>query len=377
MEVPDADDFDPWESLDLATLRALRYRQHRPDGTVVAADWLTAFPSRQVSAWSFYLLAKRHWEVENQRVKDGKTRYGLEHIRRTRRKRWSTCSASAWGADPADTNRGSSGLPPLRISLNARPTPPGCTDPAGRRADPGTALVIIGPHYPDGPGIFFPHRLAHARGSPGKSEPFTCPWRPLTHSCLDGSVRSQSFAYPSQGAVMIRPKTSTPRLWIASAAARVLRAALPGDGFPEQGDPWDRVTFRGVRTVDVQVAPIDKSLERDGFSQIQFEADVKLRLLQAGIDVNSSSPVSSERLFVRINAVKSDTLPLYAVSCDLEFRQPVCLMRDPRILASATTWSRSIVELVSSGRAKDFTRQSLANLVDQFTHAYREQIPKE
>jgi len=148
MEVPDADDFDPWESLDLATLRALRYRQHRPDGTVVAADWLTAFPSRQVSAWSSYLLAKRQWEVENQRVKDGKTRYGLEQIRRTRRKRWSTCSASAWGADPADTNRGSSGLPPLRISLNARPTPPGCTDPAGRRADAAATRGVPIPAQP-------------------------------------------------------------------------------------------------------------------------------------------------------------------------------------------------------------------------------------
>jgi hypothetical protein len=175
---------------------------------------------------------------------------------------------------------------------------------------------------------------------------------------------------------MIRPNSSTPRLWIASAAANVLRAAVPGDGFAERGDPWDPATFKGVRTVDVQVPPIDRSVERDGFSQIQFEADVKLRLLRAGIDVNSSSQVCAERLFVLINAVKSETLPLYAVSCDLEFRQPVCLMRDPRILTSATTWSRNIVELVSSARAGDFTRQSLANLVDQFINAYFEQNPK-
>jgi hypothetical protein len=117
-------------------------------------------------------------------------------------------------------------------------------------------------------------------------------------------------------------------------------------------------------------------VERGGFSQIQFEADVKLRLLRAGIDVNSSSQFCAERLFVLINAVKSDTLPLYAVSCDLEFRQPVCLMRDPCILISATTWSRNIVELVSSARAGNFTRQSLANLVDQFITAYFEQNPK-
>ena len=88
---------------------------------------------------------------------------------------------------------------------------------------------------------------------------------------------------------MIPPKSSTCRLWIASVAASVLRAALPGAGFTEQGEPGDRATFRGVKTVDVQVPPMDKSIERDGLSQIQLEADVKLRLRQAGINVNPSS----------------------------------------------------------------------------------------
>jgi hypothetical protein len=81
VEVWDADDFDPWESLRWPTVRVLRYRQHQPDGTVVAADWLTDFPIRQVSARSLYPLAKSRWEVENQGFNDGKTRYGLEHIR--------------------------------------------------------------------------------------------------------------------------------------------------------------------------------------------------------------------------------------------------------------------------------------------------------
>lgn len=120
---------------------------------------------------------------------------------------------------------------------------------------------------------------------------------------------------------------------------------------------------------------MDESVERDGFSQIQIEADVKLRLWQAGINVNSYAQDSSGRLFVLINAVKSDAFPLYAVSCDLEFRQPVCLRRDPRVVASATTWSRSIVELVSSARIKEITRQSIAHLVDQFISTYRKQNP--
>ena len=77
----EADDFDPWVTLRWATVRVLRYRQHQPDGTGVAADWLTDFPTRQVSARRLSRLAKSRWEVENQGFNDGKTRYGLAHIR--------------------------------------------------------------------------------------------------------------------------------------------------------------------------------------------------------------------------------------------------------------------------------------------------------
>jgi len=81
VEVWDAADFDPWETLRWETVRVLRYRQHKPDGSVVEAYWLTDFPVRQVSARGLYHLAKSRWEIENQGFNDGKTRYGLEHIR--------------------------------------------------------------------------------------------------------------------------------------------------------------------------------------------------------------------------------------------------------------------------------------------------------
>ena len=48
IEMWDADDFDPWETLNWPTVRVIRYRQHKPDGSVVQADWLTDFSSRQV-----------------------------------------------------------------------------------------------------------------------------------------------------------------------------------------------------------------------------------------------------------------------------------------------------------------------------------------
>ena len=80
VEIWDADDFDPWETLRWETVRVIRYRQHKPDGTVVQADWLTNFPTRKAGSLSLYHMAKSRWEIENQGFNDAKNRYGLEHI---------------------------------------------------------------------------------------------------------------------------------------------------------------------------------------------------------------------------------------------------------------------------------------------------------
>src|ERR1019366_2984780 len=58
VEVWDADDFDPWETLDWPTVRVLRYRQHKPDGTVIQAEWLTDFSIAKLGSLSFYRIAK-------------------------------------------------------------------------------------------------------------------------------------------------------------------------------------------------------------------------------------------------------------------------------------------------------------------------------
>ncbi len=80
VEVWDADNFDPWETLDWPTVRVLRYRQHKPDGTVVQAEWLTNVSTLKLSSLSFYRMAKSRWEIENQGFNEGKNLYGMEHI---------------------------------------------------------------------------------------------------------------------------------------------------------------------------------------------------------------------------------------------------------------------------------------------------------
>ena len=86
VEMWDADDFDPWESLQWKTVRVMRYRQHKPDGTVVEAYWLTNFSSQQMSRRCLYAMAKSRWKIENEGFNDAKNRYGLEHIRHHQRR---------------------------------------------------------------------------------------------------------------------------------------------------------------------------------------------------------------------------------------------------------------------------------------------------
>jgi hypothetical protein len=80
VEIWDADDFDPWQSLSWETVRVVRYRQHTSDGTVHEAYWLTDSPRHRVSSRAIFRMAKSRWEIENQGFNDAKNRYGFEHI---------------------------------------------------------------------------------------------------------------------------------------------------------------------------------------------------------------------------------------------------------------------------------------------------------
>lgn len=80
VEIWDADDFDPWEALRWRTVRVIFYRQHKPDGRVFEAFWLTDFASRRVGSREIFRMAKSRWEIENQGFNDVKNRYGFEHV---------------------------------------------------------------------------------------------------------------------------------------------------------------------------------------------------------------------------------------------------------------------------------------------------------
>lgn len=80
VEIWDADDFDPWDTLRWETVRVIRYRQYKPNGKVDEAYWLTDFPRLGVGSRTIFRMAKSRWEIENQGFNDAKNRYGFEHI---------------------------------------------------------------------------------------------------------------------------------------------------------------------------------------------------------------------------------------------------------------------------------------------------------
>jgi hypothetical protein len=81
IELWDADDFDPWDALRWPTVRVLRYRQHKANGTTIEAYWLTDYSPQQVGSRGLFHMAKSRWEIENQGFNEAKTYHAMEHIR--------------------------------------------------------------------------------------------------------------------------------------------------------------------------------------------------------------------------------------------------------------------------------------------------------
>ena len=136
--------------------------------------------------------------------------------------------------------------------------------------------------------------------------------------------------------------------------------------------PRDRASLKGIRSIQVGVEKIQPDAERDGLTRSQTQTDVESRLRQSGITLDPSSPYL---LYVVINTVRDPASPSYAVDIAVTFHQGVSLPRKPKSLHLATTWSVSHVGLVGADHLRD-VRSKVADLVDRFISAYREQNTK-
>jgi len=137
--------------------------------------------------------------------------------------------------------------------------------------------------------------------------------------------------------------------------------------------PRDRASLKNISAMQVGVEKIQSGAERDGLTRSQTQTDIETRLRQSGITLDPSSPYL---LYVAINTVRDPASPSYAYNVAVTFHQGVSLPRSPKSQHLAATWSVSRIGLVSVDHLRD-VRSEVADLVNQFISAYREQNAKQ
>jgi hypothetical protein len=125
-----------------------------------------------------------------------------------------------------------------------------------------------------------------------------------------------------------------------------------------------RATLRGIKAVSVAIEPLAREVEQAGLATAELQADVELRLRNAGIRVDSGATAN---LYVNVNVIKSNGG--FAANVDVEFNQPAVLVENS-LTATAATWSCGAVLMFSSEKTNVFIRESLGHLVDHFSSAY-------
>lgn len=135
--------------------------------------------------------------------------------------------------------------------------------------------------------------------------------------------------------------------------------------------PENRASLKGIQAVQVVVEQIKPDAEQDGLTRSDLQADVELRLRQAGIPVGPSSAAAG--LIVNVNTTKASGM--YSVNILVEVIQSVTLERTPSIRLVAPTWSMTTVGLAGASHLRE-VRSIAAQIVDKFIDAYLEQNPK-
>lgn len=131
----------------------------------------------------------------------------------------------------------------------------------------------------------------------------------------------------------------------------------------------------GIDAMYVVVEDLTKDAIEAGLTRKQIQTDVELKLRQEGIRIRST-PVDAF-LCVNVNILKILDGSMLANSITVELKQVVFLMRNPKILILATTWSKSMTGYAGETVFVSSMRQDVSDLVDIFLNDYLAANPKE
>ena len=135
-------------------------------------------------------------------------------------------------------------------------------------------------------------------------------------------------------------------------------------------EPQD--TLHGLKGIMVLIEDIESEVEDHGLTKILLKNEVESRLRQADIIVltrdEAFNMLGKPYLYLSLTTHNTG-VELYSYSIRMEFNQDVCMVRDPSVRASATTWIANVVGIVGT-RNLPAVAEDATQLTDKFIHDY-------
>ena len=147
-------------------------------------------------------------------------------------------------------------------------------------------------------------------------------------------------------------------------------------------DGSGRITLWGIKGVYVLVERLKPDLEKDGLTEDQLLTDVELQLRKVGIRVLTKGELykvpGSPCLYVNINAYKGKVSQFfwYCLNIKVSLNQDVLLERKLSITESCSTWERSTLGGCGKSSIKEYVREGLKEIIDEFINDYLTANPK-
>ncbi len=141
-----------------------------------------------------------------------------------------------------------------------------------------------------------------------------------------------------------------------------------------------RVMFQGLKSVYVQVNPIDFNTEQKGIVASQLREETEHQLKKAGIKVLSDEefnrfkislkyPLARLVLYVSINEIPTQDTTIDVSNITVEVQQAAQLGRNATISLFATTWERNQISFGGSAEVQGKIRAFVAEFINAYTSA--------
>lgn len=141
---------------------------------------------------------------------------------------------------------------------------------------------------------------------------------------------------------------------------------------------WKHIPFNGLKSVSVFISSLDNETKEAGFTEEGLKNIIELKLRQNLIkvrDINDLSDPELSFLYLRINVMHIEKNEYYVLGIDLCLVQPVCILRNKKILI-AKTWDQNYLGIELPHGFRNTVEVHLDNLLTQFVDAYLEANPK-